>query len=268
MTTVSQGGWLSPGDEMLAAALWWSGRGIAVFPCKPGEKRPDVPRGFKAATVYRNQILNWWEGRCGGSNIGMPTGLPYQYDVLDVDVRPDGDGWAAYRRLKDAGMLAGACRMIRTRSGGLHLYFAASGQRCGSLPKLHLDFKAAGGYVLLPPSQVDGRRYELLDDRPATGVTFDWEAAKALLCPPRRTAISRNQARSRPTGSIAHLPGWLADQDEGSRNNALFWAACRAAEAGDQAVLEKLADAAVLAGLDEAEVRRTIASAARRSNGE
>ena len=57
-------------------------------------------------------------------------------------------GWAAFNRLKAAGLLAGAFRLVRTPSGAAaHLYFAGTDQRSGSLPGQHLDFKACGGCV-------------------------------------------------------------------------------------------------------------------------
>ena len=43
--------------------------------------------------------------------------------------------------------------MSRTPSGGLHAYFTGTSQRNGHLPGQHLDFRSAGGYVLVPPSR-------------------------------------------------------------------------------------------------------------------
>ena len=50
-------------------------------------------------------------------------------DVLDVDIKPDGSGFAAFNRVKRAGLLTGASGLVRTRSGGLHVYFAGTAQR-------------------------------------------------------------------------------------------------------------------------------------------
>jgi hypothetical protein len=60
---------------------------------------------------------------------------------------------------------------------------------------------------------------------------------------------------------LSHLAAWVAAQPEGNRNHGLFWASCRAAEAGDTAALDGIARAARDAGLDKREVARTIASA-------
>ena len=54
-------------------------------------------------------------------------------------------------------LLDGTLTIVTTPSGGLHLYFTGTGQPSGRLIRHHLDFKATGGYVLAPPSQVDGQ---------------------------------------------------------------------------------------------------------------
>ena len=79
-------------------------------------------------------------------------------DVLDVDQHgPAGNGFAAFNQLKRAGLIDGAAALVATPSGGLHAYFAGSDQHSGKLPRHHLDFRAQGGYIVAPPSQVGGR---------------------------------------------------------------------------------------------------------------
>ena len=197
-------------------------------------------------------------GRWPDANVGIATGAPGP-DVLDVDRHEDGDGYAAFNRLKRAGMLAGARALVRTRSGGLHAYFTGTGQQCGRLPAHHLDFKASGGYVLAPPSVVGGQLYELLDHRPATA-RLDWAAVRSLLDPP-----TPGPAPSLGRCDGGRTPGRVGRRAARAtnRNDGLFWAACRAAESGCDP--GELLDAAMAAGLPEAEARRTIASAARRA---
>ena len=97
-----------------------------------------------------------------GWNLAIATGAPGP-DVLDVDDHgPAGNGYAALGRLHCAGLLDGAHAYVRTPSGGLHAYFTGTAQRNGHLPAHHLDFRSAGGYVLAPPSQVDGHPYLLV----------------------------------------------------------------------------------------------------------
>jgi Bifunctional DNA primase/polymerase, N-terminal/Primase C terminal 1 (PriCT-1) len=242
----------------LAAALAYAARGWPVFPCKPGSKAPNTEHGFLDATTDPAVIRAWWQ-RWPAANVAIATGTPGP-DVLDVDNHDTGSGFAAFNRLKRAGLLTGAGSLVGTRSGGLHAYYAGTGQACGRLPAHHLDFKAAGGYVIAPPSRVLGRPYELLGHRPATA-RLDWQALRRLLEPPGRSP-ARPSRGGRRGGNLA---AWVAGQREGNRNGALFWAACRAAETGDAAALEHISAAAVSAGLTEAEVRRTVASAARRA---
>jgi bifunctional DNA primase/polymerase-like protein len=258
-------------EQLLAAALVYTACGVPVFPCAGYTKKPATIHGYKNAEVSEEEITrDRWRPRRGPRNIAMPTGS-HTADLLDVDVRANGNGWAAASRLRDAGMLTGAMASIGTRwPGGRHLYFAGTWQSCGRLKAHHLDFKSGGGYALLPPSFVTGDdgvsgEYEVIDLRPPTGATLDWEAAKRLLVPPRPAPV-RGYGPQRG-GRVDHLPDWVAQQPEGNRNAGLFWAACRAAEAGDQEVLAELAGAAVQAGLDEAEAQRTIASAVRTVNG-
>ncbi len=248
--------------DALGAALAYAARGWPVFPCKPGRKVPNTANGFLDATTEPAVIRSWWDSH-PRDNVAIATGSP-AIDVLDVDVKPAGTGFPAYRRVKAAGLLTGALALVRTRSGGLHVYFAGTGQQCGRLPRHHLDFKAAGGYVLAPPSFVDADdtgpsgAYELLDER-QTAATIDWQAVRNLLDPPR----SLRPLRPRRDGGTAALVAWVAALGEGNRNAGLYWAACRAA--GEPEVLDQLAAAAVTAGLPETEARRTIASAARRA---
>jgi Bifunctional DNA primase/polymerase, N-terminal len=248
MNTIHQ-----PPDEPLNAALRYAAAGWPVFPCKPGLKEPATPHGFKDATTDPGQIRRWWT-RCPAFNVAVATGAPGP-DVLDVDVHPGGSGFEAFNQLKRAGLLTGTKAIIRTPSGGLHIYFDGTDQANGRLTRHHLDFRGLGGYVLVPPSAVGGRPYELVDKRTAAG-RLDWKQVRGLLDPPRPAA-------PRPTGGdIGHLVRWVAGLAEGNRNSGLFWAACRAIDLGGLD-LGGLVDAAVRAGLTEVEARRTVSSAER-----
>ncbi len=237
-------------------ALAYALGGWPVFPCKPGSKEPDTAHGFHDATTDPGVIRAWWRAR-PDRNVAIATGAPGP-DVLDVDTGPAGSGWAAFGRLKRAGLLTGASALVRTRSGGLHVYFTGTGQPCGRLPRHFVDFKAAGGYVLAPPSFVaaDGKpagTYELLEQRDGTG-QLDWEAARRLLGPPRPAAPRPRR------GDAGGLAAWVAALPEGNRNGGLYWAACRAIErGGDPGRLVTASE------LPEAEARRTVASAVRKA---
>lgn len=227
---------------------------------RPG-KHPLTGHGLKDATVDPDRIRAWWD-RWPAANLAVTTGAPGP-DVLDVDVRPDGDGWAAYERLRRAGLLAGATARVRTPSGGLHLYYPGSDQGNGSIQAAHVDFRGRGGYVLVPPSVVTTQHYaggyELLEHR-GQGRHLDWQRVRDLLAPrrPQPTALPTG---NQPVG-LGALARWVADQQPGNRNQGLFWAACRAVEAGYRD-LSELVTAAETAGLSRIEAERTAASATR-----
>ena len=156
-----------------------------------------------------------------------------------------------------AGLLDGARAWVRTPSGGLHAYFTGTGQRNGHLPGNHLDFRSRGGYVLTPPSQVDGKPYQLIQAFRSHG-TLNWEAVIRHLQPQRQPSPRHPQPGRQDLSGLAR---WVASQAEGNRNAGLFWAANRALDADPAADLSPLAAAARQAGLGEREITRTLDSA-------
>jgi hypothetical protein len=225
---------------ILRQALAYAAGGWPVFPCRPDVdpcpapdrcqcKAPVTLNGFKDATTDPALIRGWW-GRWPDANVAVATGAPGP-DVLDVDVKPAGSGYVALKRLRRAGLLTGASRLVRTRSGGLHVYYTGTGQRGGGLPRHHLDFKATGGYVLAPPSRVHGKPYQLLDHRPGA-TALDWAAVKRLLDPPRQRTTSSGawQGGELPPGVQRALAADAADRSK---------------------ALHRLVGACVRAGLDE-----------------
>ncbi|MBB6351871.1 hypothetical protein FHU36_008454 [Nonomuraea muscovyensis] len=251
-------------SKMLAAALAYVGRGWPVFPCEPGEKAPlgvCVPRGFKDATLDVEHVRRWWT-RYPAANVAIPTGAA-TFDVLDVDVEPSGTGYPAFNQLKRAGLIPEPLAIVATPRGGMHGYFAGSDQACGRLKAHHIDFKASGGYVLAPPSEVNGRPYSFVHEGSAAGM-LNWSAVKDLLAPPRTSPV-RTFGRPRPEGAgIPGLAAWLAAQAEGNRNSSLFWACCRALENGAaESDLDELVTVAQSIGLDQREALRTVRSALR-----
>jgi hypothetical protein len=247
--------------DTLRQALAFAARGWPVLPCLPGKKIPATAHGFRDATTDERQITVWFASHLDW-NLAIATGTPGP-DVLDIDNHgPAGNGYAAFRRLKDAGLLDGAAAYVRTPSGGLHAYFTGSDQRNGHLTGHHLDFRSAGGYVLTPPSQVDGHPYQLIS-RPGGRADLDWAAVTRLLHPepsPQRPRQSQTANRD-----LSGLARWVAAQPEGNRNAGLFWAANRAMETDSVTDLSELADAARQAGLPDSEIARTLNSARRTS---
>jgi hypothetical protein len=240
----------------LRQALAFAARGWPVLPCQPGQKTPATRHGVRDASTDPGRITAWF-GRHSDWNLAIATGAPGP-DVLDVDQHGEaGNGYAAFRHLRDAGLLAGATAWVRTPSGGLHAYFTGTGQRNGHLPAHHLDFRSRGGYVLTPPSQVDGKAYQLIQAFRGRGI-LNWEAVIQHLHPQREPLPRHSQPGRQDLSGLAR---WVASQGEGNRNAGLFWAANRALDGDPAADLSPLAAAARQAGLGEREITRTLDSA-------
>ena len=243
----------------LRHALAYARSGWPVFPCLPGAKVPATAHGFRDATTDPVQITSWF-GRGFGWNLAIATGAPGP-DVLDIDQHgPAGNGYPAFTRLQQAGLVTGAAAYVRTPAGGMHAYFTGSDQHNGHLARHHLDFRSHGGYILAPPSQIDGQPYQLIKTLDGRS-DLDWDAVTQLLEPQRPSP----QPRPASTQDISHLARWVASQAKGNRNAGLYWAANRALDTDPAADLNPLATAARQAGLDEPEITRTLDSARRTS---
>jgi hypothetical protein len=243
-------------NPVLRHALAYARRGWPVFPCRPGQKTPATEHGFHDATTDPAQITAWF-ARHPNRNLAIATGLPGP-DVLDVDVHPTGDGYPALERLATAGLTQDAAAWVATPSGGVHGYFAGSRQRNGHLARSHIDFRSAGGYVLAPPSVVNGHQYRLTHVTSQTA-GLDWAQVTQILQPDRRP--EPRVPRIAGDVNVDRLADWLSRQPEGNRNHGLFWAANRALDAGHDDQLGLLADAARQTGLTDREIQATLNSA-------
>jgi putative DNA primase/helicase len=127
-------------------------RGWSPIPIKPGSKEPNLRelRPYLTRKATQEELGAWsWQG------VGIVTGPLSGVLVLDVD-GPEGE-----HELQRHGHPV--TPMVRTASGGLHLYFRHPEQhvRTGIRVAPGLDVKASGGYVVAPPSVgPNGRPYE------------------------------------------------------------------------------------------------------------
>jgi hypothetical protein len=272
--------------------------GWAVFPCRPGDKRPAVPDWEHRAGSDPERVGRHWPS--GQHNIGIacgPSGLVVvgldTHNPLPEDWRLPGvhDGRDVLALLAEwAGQPWPVTYTVKTPTGGLHLYYAApdgpeirnSAGRIGPL----IDVRGAGGYVLAAGSVLDeraypgnpecrelvtgGRRYEVADDSSPEPLPA-WLAVLAADTEPAARACAPGPVRAAPGARLQGLIDTVRAGQEGDRNGPLYWAARRAAEmiaAGDvdrSTAEESLVAAALEAGLrgGEREARRTFASAMR-----
>ena len=135
-----------------AAAVDYHRGGWCPIPIKEKSKEPNLLelRPYLNRRATKEELGAWsWSG------VGIVTGPLSGVLVLDVD-GPEGEA-----ELRKHGHPA--TPMVRTASGGLHLYFKHpdQGVRTGIRVAPGLDVKASGGYVVAPPSLgPNGKRYE------------------------------------------------------------------------------------------------------------
>lgn len=153
-------------------ALAYTELGLSVFPLKPGGKVPliskeDGGKGVHDATSDPAQVEAWWR-EFPSANIGLACGTSFW--VLDADYagffaeKPDGaDTITALQRR--FGRLPAT---VKQYTGGLGWqWFFKPDVRVKNGVKVlpGLDTRAAGGYVVAPPSvHPSGRRYRWLAD--------------------------------------------------------------------------------------------------------
>ena len=256
---------------LAAAALRYANLGIPVFPCVPGGKQPLTPNGFHDATSVARVVHGWWQ-RTPDANIGLPTGTPTGVLVVDVDVHSGASGFAAFERARSEGFGDAWAWLVRTPSGGLHAYYPnvrGQEQRSWQVPGAHIDFRGDAGYVVAPPSriEVDGstRSYEVLAVATHAPKAVDAVELRRFLEPPRPVPTLPPSVMPAKACRPDALARTVALTQEGGRNRALFWAACRMVENGlsHTDAMSWLMPAAHHAGLPDREIETTVNSAFR-----
>jgi putative DNA primase/helicase len=145
--------------------LHWTAEGACSCgnpQCSSPGKHPLTPNGFKDATTHELAVCQWWKD-APASNLGLPTGQRSGLFVLDVD--PKNGGLESLAKLPELP----PTRMVRTPSGGFHFYFKWQDgltNRNAGLKQYGpgLDARGEGGYVVVPPSIIDGKRYEWMNE--------------------------------------------------------------------------------------------------------
>lgn len=191
------------------AALGWR-----VHPLRPGSKLPMLPGWQHAATNDAATVAAWWT-ETPAAGIGIATGAPVI--VLDVDTANGKPGAASFAALiAEHGPLPQTLT-ARTASGGFHYYFSTSEPIRNSANKVGkaLDVRGAGGYVVAPPTVVDGCAYQWADLSPIATAPA-WLVAAALAPVADRPATS---ATVEPTPELlADLADALTVLDADSRD--------------------------------------------------
>lgn len=131
----------------------------------------------------------------------IPTGAPNGIAVLDVDKKNNRDGFASLKKL-ELNLNEEATLLVRTPSGGVHVYFnweQAIGNANGHLPE-GLDVRGGSdsglpsGYVLAPGAVVEAGEYSTINGE-LHDVSIGYPPYPEILkAPKRKTAISAARA--------------------------------------------------------------------------
>jgi len=213
---------------MLDAALRYAEKGWRVFPlhnptadgctcedrdCKSIGKHPRTATGSHSASTNQKIIRAWWE-RWPDANIAIATGPGSGIIALDVD------GEKGQASLKALGEIPDTLRVLTGRTGasgertGFHLYFVCpAGVTLSNQPGLlgvGLDIRAAGAYIVAPPSLH------------TSGLYYEWDNEQSPIA--NLPAAITDKA----TKLTASLPPAFRNRQlhQGERNDVLFRRAC------------------------------------------
>jgi hypothetical protein len=252
------------GADTLQNALALSNSGFEIFPCG-SDKKPLVTHWQTDASNKPEIICAWWT-QYPLAMIGLPTGESSGVYVVDLDVdKETGDaiGKITLQRLGFSELLK-TVPMVRTPSGGLHLFFKHSKGLRNTASKIgpKIDTRGEGGYVIAPGSKNELGAYE-------TQGTIDWHNLPELPV----AFLSQLEKASIVSGNHKWAMGALQDElarvnaaQEGMRNDTLNRASFAIGQiiAGGnldtKEVLPKLLFAASAIGLPQPEAEATIRS--------
>ena len=212
----------------------------SVFPVQANDKKPypflrnkDNQRGFYVATTNEEEIASW-ERMYRGSNWALRTGTASGCWVLDIDVKNGARGEDSFFALIGDHKDFPDTLAVKTPSGGMHYYFEmesgirtfVNGGKFGGI-----DVKADGGYVLIPPSVIDGKPYEYFNENKILKAPA-W--LKDALFPYKESKDNKNEVERIPQNdyrseSLAKylLKKYLPKAIKGMRNQVLMDMLCQ-----------------------------------------
>lgn len=133
-------------------ALNYARRGWYVFPCKAGDKTPQISEWQVKASNDLKQVKAWWT-KWPNANIAIHTGKS-SLVILDVDPRNDGNE-SLEKLISINGREFLSPIEVKTGGDGKHYYYAAKENNNQSLPGTlgaGLDLIRGNKYVIAPPS--------------------------------------------------------------------------------------------------------------------
>ena len=147
----------------LTAALEYAARGYEVLPVRES-KAPYTTHGVKDATLNPEAITKWWN-IWPHALIGIRCSKSFGY-VLDVDVSGSKVGDETLKELEKTHGKLPLTLSATTASGGRHFVFTSNNPNLKGIPGFarDLDFRSTNNYIIVAPSQINGKPYEWDND--------------------------------------------------------------------------------------------------------
>ena len=216
-------------NTFLNAAIEYAGKGMAVFPLKPRDKKPLTKHGVNDATTDFDTITKWWK-KNPNANIGIACGqVSGGLLVIDLDERANGvSGFDSLHEWEsEHGELPETARTI-TGKGGSHILYRVDHKENNRVDLLEgVDVRSDGGYIVAPPSiHPNGNRYEWEYDPEEYDIREADETVMELL------SIGKKKVDVDKFTSPDKIP-------DGKRNDTIYKVACslQAKGLGDGAIL-------------------------------
>jgi len=146
--------------NVLEAALAYNNLGYSVIPVKANDKRPALEswKEYQTRKPTMEELKKWFSGNT--INIGIITGVLSGLTVIDLD------GSLGYESAKSLLPKLPTTRVHKTPHGHHLLYRYSPELHTGAAFAPGIDVRNDGGYVVAPPSIIDGISYSILADLP------------------------------------------------------------------------------------------------------
>lgn len=129
--------------------------------CSHPGNHPAVSKWNENFTSNELEINKWLQ--TGKYNVGILTGRENNIEVLDID--PKNGGIDSLKFLLNKYKIINTNYVVKTGSGGLHLYCLYAGEFKNREIIPGIDWKTDGGYVCAPPStHVSGNKYYQIEN--------------------------------------------------------------------------------------------------------
>lgn len=209
-------------NNLMQDALRYAAKGWHIFPCRerdgdlwvddkglthlPRAKTPRIKGGLLNATTNEAQVREWW-GKWPYAAIGMNCGKSGLF-AFDLDCKNGKQGWENFR---DMGIVHNGALHSQTPTYGMHIIYTGSG-KSSTNDITGIDTRGEGGYIILPPSELDGKGvYFQCDDWERVPVALDPDVLKRIF-PPREhrepaahSTLSTSEEYARAKKAIAAL---------------------------------------------------------------